>query len=362
MKFDDLTPYLNCNIYPKIYLRDRNGNYEFLGLGNSENSSNVFVRIVPFNDRQDSSWNYEIDQTIYPSSYIFKDLKKNTEDIHGNIPTDCHYDSTFKITENKILPNQCVYHELFDDAMKKISSSFIEKVVIARKRNFNIKGKINIAKAINYLINNTEQCYVYCISLSPSQIYIGATPECLYQRNHSTIYSESIAGTTSKNLIHELSSNKNLWENKIVVKHIIERLDTLLAEDVRISDPCIISPSEISHLKCSITGTLKENISTNMIVNALHPTPAMCGYPQDKAKIFLDKEPFARGLYSGIMNFKFFDLEQAPVLIRGLFINNNNLDLYVGSGIVKGSVEEQEWQELNNKEKLLLSLINWLKE
>jgi isochorismate synthase EntC len=117
----------------------------------------------------------------------------------------------------------------------------------------------------------------------------------------------------------------------------------------------------VSHLKCEINGIIERQFDFEQLAEFIHPTPAMAGYPQIPSMDFLKQEPFARGLYSGLFGYELNSDKESIVLIRGIFVNKDKLDIYVGSGIVAGSSMADEWNELNNKEQMLLNYINQFK-
>jgi menaquinone-specific isochorismate synthase len=87
------------------------------------------------------------------------------------------------------------------------------------------------------------------------------------------------------------------------------------------------------------------------LLQALHPTPAVCGYPRDEALEFLrGEEPFDRGWYAGPVGF--FDEEGngafAPAL-RSAVAHGRTWRLFAGAGIVAGSRPELEWAETGIK-------------
>jgi isochorismate synthase EntC len=133
------------------------------------------------------------------------------------------------------------------------------------------------------------------------------------------------------------------------------------ASNIQISKPFTISPSNVSHLKCEINGIIERQFDFEQLAEFIHPTPAMAGYPQIPSMDFLKQEPFARGLYSGLFGYELNSDKESIVLIRGIFVNKDKLDIYVGSGIVAGSSMADEWNELNNKEQMLLNYINQFK-
>ena len=85
------------------------------------------------------------------------------------------------------------------------------------------------------------------------------------------------------------------------------------------------------------------------MLRALHPTPAVGGYPKEGAlEEIRSAEPFDRGWYAGPVGWIGADAEFA-VGIRSGLVRGNRLALFSGAGIVEGSVPEAEWAEIEQK-------------
>jgi len=102
-------------------------------------------------------------------------------------------------------------------------------------------------------------------------------------------------------------------------------------------------------------------------LQALHPTPAVCGRPRDQALGYLDAhERFDRGLYSGPFGWISGAGAEFVVAIRSALVQpdavspatgsgpspsapRHDVHLYAGVGVVLGSDPAEEWQELELK-------------
>lgn len=357
-----LKNFLNIGHYPKFYLKDRNGNFEFFAIGENGGISNFKIHLQGFNSNTDATWIKNIKTTIIPESVIIKN-RDGTTFLGYPLPrTEGNNQQSVNtmIEEIGIVPDQTGYSELFSRVQSSIKSGILQKVVLARKHSFKITNSLDIVDLLNFFESNSKDCYIYCICLSPEQYCAGASPERLFKLDKQTIISEAIAGTATKGKEDELASIKNHHENNLVGKHIVERMQQF-ASNIQISKPFTISPSNVSHLKCEINGIIERQFDFEQLAEFIHPTPAMAGYPQIPSMDFLKQEPFARGLYSGLFGYELNSDKESIVLIRGIFVNKDKLDIYVGSGIVAGSSMADEWNELNNKEQMLLNYINQFK-
>ena len=93
------------------------------------------------------------------------------------------------------------------------------------------------------------------------------------------------------------------------------------------------------------------NSSENDLINALHPTSAVCGMPLYVARNFiLENEKYDRKYYSGFLGeCKMQEQTNLFVNLRCCEIKNDSITIYVGCGITKDSNPEMEFFETENK-------------
>jgi menaquinone-specific isochorismate synthase len=128
---------------------------------------------------------------------------------------------------------------------------------------------------------------------------------------------------------------------------------------VRVSDHVeLVKLPHIQHILRTIEGDLGGGESDLEILRALHPTPAVGGYPADLAlNAIKELEPFERGWYAGPVGWVGPDAAEFAVAIRSGLVSGNTLSLYSGAGIVPGSRPEAEWDEIENKTRTFLGVL-----
>ena len=85
-------------------------------------------------------------------------------------------------------------------------------------------------------------------------------------------------------------------------------------------------------------------------LSKLHPTPAVGGFPKYQALELIQQiEPFERGWYAAPVGWVGYDQAEFAVAIRSGLIDRNQLLLFAGAGIVRGSQSEEEWAEIETK-------------
>jgi len=122
------------------------------------------------------------------------------------------------------------------------------------------------------------------------------------------------------------------------------------SESIEIGSLGVLKSTKVSHLHYPIRATLKEKTTDAQIIEVLHPTPAIGGWPRKEALAFIEKhEPFARGPYAAPLGFSNKERSYFVVGIRSAIVEGNCLHLFAGAGIVPGSDPHKEWMELEAK-------------
>jgi anthranilate synthase component 1 len=121
--------------------------------------------------------------------------------------------------------------------------------------------------------------------------------------------------------------------------------------------------SHVIHLVSTVSGKLNEPSKVVDMMMATFPAGTLSGAPKYKAMELIDKyENQNRGYYGGAIGF--IDLQynlNHAIMIRTFLSKNNTLFYQAGAGIVSGSKEENELQEVNNKLGALKKAINLAK-
>ncbi|KAJ0959981.1 hypothetical protein J5N97_000237 [Dioscorea zingiberensis] len=93
------------------------------------------------------------------------------------------------------------------------------------------------------------------------------------------------------------------------------------------------------HGLTSIVKLWLEPVPEFEILSSLHPSPAVCGFPTEEARVLIaETEVFDRGMYAGPVGWFWRRRE------RGL-----GALIYAGTGVVEGSNASSEWDELELK-------------
>lgn len=258
------------------------------------------------------------------------------------------------------LQNRATTLEQFTEEIESIktaiSSSELEKVVAARIIRRDIRNQqFDFSSLVEWyvkLCENYSDCLIYLFVDSDLGIWIGASPELLFERDATGIsHTVSLAGTLFGE--SESWSEKEKLEQSTTSQHIHEILKEFNLE------------AEVSQLQERKNGALRHLISQYSfntkssqildILNRLNPTPAVIGYPQKVALNWVKKQlSLNRELYSGAVGIISTQKTLIHVNLRCAKVYlNQQIDLFAGCGINSMSDPLREWQETQLKSEII---------
>ena len=254
--------------------------------------------------------------------------------------------------------------------IKKVKSLFAKtkliKLVLSRILYLKFKYKVQILNLFIHFAKDIQNVYICYFQFSKTATFLSFTPETLFKRDGNSIFCEAIAGTRSRGLstkddqelLFDLEqSTKDILEHNVVeneINHNLKKVCVILEKSTRTT----LKLNYVQHLYSSFFGTLKDKIDDLSIIQLLHPTPAVGGYPKKFANKYIEKiEGFDRGLYATPIGFISKDTTDMAVGIRSVFICSNQAYIYSGAGIMQDSDTEKEWVELNHKISLIKKML-----
>ncbi|MCF6271057.1 MAG: isochorismate synthase [Melioribacteraceae bacterium] len=251
-------------------------------------------------------------------------------------------------------------------ALEEIDSGKVQKIVLSRQIDMELETNIDISNILRTLGERYPRCYVFAFRKNDS-IFFGASPEKLAKISNGWIEADALAGSVARGETEEkdehlanslLNSQKDLAEQQIVVSFIRDSFSKFCNEIVFDDTPIIRKLPNIQHLWTPIKGKINSEQSVFTILKELHPTPAICGVPWNKALDSIrEMEPHDRGLFSGMVGwFNFNNEGEFAVAIRSALLKKKSIYAFAGCGIVKGSEPEFEYAESELKLKPILSL------
>lgn len=193
--------------------------------------------------------------------------------------------------------------------------------------------------------------------------WLVATPETLIKKvSEAQWQTMALAGTMKWEECEKIGfdkawSQKNKEEQQYVATYIERRLLPLVT-NMETSPTYTSRAADLAHLHTDFTFKLKTGTTLGKLLQRLHPTPAVCGVPQDIAcKSILRYEDSPRRYYAGFSGpINWEGQSQLYVSLRCMEIAAHHALLYAGGGLLKESHEEDEWTETQRKMKTMLHL------
>lgn len=263
------------------------------------------------------------------------------------------------------LPNQSLHNYASPSMMQKadylervnrlietIRNGKAGKVVFSRNIVASLVKDFDWAAAYRNILEECSNAFVYCFYLPNQGLWMGATPELLLRKNDDRIETVALAGTMSSSL--STWSAKNSEEQAMVVRYVEDVLQAFNVRNMQKNGPISVPAGNVCHLKTIFSALLSEEGAAIPLLAALHPTPAVCGYPKDSAmQLIKATESIDRSFYSGFLgpvadgDFDFY------VNLRSMRLYADVAELFVGGGIMKDSEPEDEWNETLLKSKTM---------
>ncbi|HUH28694.1 chorismate-binding protein [Gelidibacter sp.] len=270
-----------------------------------------------------------------------------------------------------------------------IKTGCFSKVVLSRRERVE-NVETHPIEIFKRLLQRYPTAFVYCWYHPKVGLWLGATPETLLSVRGIQLKTMSLAGTQAfEGTTEVVWKEKEKEEQQIVTDFIVESLRESLgnrlsySDVMRVSEQKTVKAGNLLHLQTEISMQLSPETRTlKPILEALHPTPAVCGFPKEKAKAYIiENEGYPREFYAGFMgelhlketiarNPNRRNVEnnayRAQKSISDLYVNlrcmkmqDQNVFVYVGGGITKDSDPLAEWEETVHKSKVIKSVLEW---
>jgi menaquinone-specific isochorismate synthase len=245
-----------------------------------------------------------------------------------------------------------------DNAVSRINSGELDKVVLARDIVAKLDEPIHIGSLLIRLNEAFPECWTFCVDG-----LVGATPELLIRRDGEHVTSRVLAGTMRRSrdtdrdgqLAAELlDSDKDQEEHAYAVESVAAALATHCT-DLNVPErPFILRLANVQHLATDVTGELVDAAPALALAASLHPTAAVCGTPTERAThVIKELEGMDRGRYSAPVGWIAANGDgEFGIALRCALIETEDrktLRLFAGCGIVAGSDGESEVAESQAK-------------
>ncbi|WP_423182163.1 isochorismate synthase [Arthrobacter sp. NyZ413] len=270
------------------------------------------------------------------------------------------FDADGKATLESGSLTEAAWKQAVADGVAEIRTGKLEKLVLARDVVATMPDGVNAAHVLRELAGSYRECWTYGVDG-----LVGATPEMLIQVEGRTAQARVLAGTLDRRDAEGMDgspmeyaervlagSEKQRHEHEIAIQSLTTQLAPFSEAMNAHSEPFILELPNVWHLASDVKAELADiegHVPTCLaLINALHPTAAVCGTPTSVAGALIrELEHMDRGPYAGPVGW----LDAAGngewgIALRGAIIENpTTVRLYAGCGIVEGSVPEAELAE-----------------
>lgn len=263
-----------------------------------------------------------------------------------------------KLLETKeIAPMQ--WKQSVDDVVEDLKTGPLKKVVLARELRLFFDNQVKAENILENLYNQQRDSFIFVFE-SNGDCFIGATPERLVKKQGNDVFSTCLAGSIRRGkteaedkMLGEtlLNDQKNLIEHGFVVEMIKEALDESCEEIILPDMPQLMKIRDIQHLYTPVIGKCQKDASLLLLVERLHPTPALGGLPKQEAvEKIRQVEELDRGFYAAPLGWvDYRGNGEFSVSIRSGLIQGKEASLFAGCGVVANSDSESEYLETSLK-------------
>ena len=253
------------------------------------------------------------------------------------------------------------------DAIELFATTELSKVVLSRAIEVATDEDIDHTALLHNLLKSNPKGYTFSAKLSDGQRLMGASPELLVRKRGSHLESNPLAGSRPRsaddnvNQEHRLSllnSAKDLHEHSLVVQEVERVLSQYCRNLYTPMIPSVIETKTMLHLSTLLEGEVDDtSVSALQVAADLHPTPAVCGYPRQRAYDAIRQlESFERGYFTGMVGW--CDARgngEWVITIRCAEVQKRSMKVFAGAGIVDQSEPESELDETGAKMSTFLS-------
>lgn len=264
--------------------------------------------------------------------------------------------------------NPVAWTAAVETAAARLRAGEAEKVVLAREVVARGDGVVSAGMVLHGLRAAYPSCFTYLVTGADGTAFAGASPELLVRRHGRHALAQPMGGSVARGatdaederLAAELiASSKDTAEHRVVSRFVVDALRPF-SVDVSARGPEVERFTNIQHLATSVAAELSDaGADLLTLAAALHPTPAVGGWPRAAADRLIDElEDMERGWYAGGVGW--IDGRgdgELTVALRCGLLWEDGARLYAGVGVMPDSDPARELEETNLKFKALLTAL-----
>jgi isochorismate synthase len=242
------------------------------------------------------------------------------------------------------------------EAIRAAGPDGLSKVVLAREVRAEADAPFDRVAVLHRLQAAYPDCFLFHVDG-----FLGASPELLVERSGDDVRAQPMAGTAPRGsdaaadaalAAALMGSPTYRREHQITIDMVYDTLLPWCSYLDYEAEPSIVAMANVQHLATAVAGRLSQPTPSVLeLVTALHPTPAVSGWPCAAATEWIDaNEGFERGRYAGTVGW----VDGAgngtwAVSIRCAEVAGSVARVFAGNGIVADSDPATELAETEAK-------------
>lgn len=252
------------------------------------------------------------------------------------------------------------YNKIFNCFISFLQRGTFQKLVLSRSTNQPVRDDFSPVDAFLYACKSYPRMMAYLCHTPATGTWTGCSPEVLLSGQGQDWHTMALAGTLPMEgeTVPMKWDGKNREEQRCVAEYVRDTLRTC-SRTMMEEGPYPVRAGRLAHLRTDFRFTPANNVGTGDLLQALHPTPAVCGLPKAEAYRFIaEHEGYERSYYSGFVGRLDTDSPtDLYVNLRCMEIKPGRAVLYAGGGILPSSEAEAEWEETEKKMDTMRSVI-----
>lgn len=305
---------------------------------------------------------------ITPDSDLDDEYTQATERIHDlerDLQSPFHSPDPVKLGSEQLTSNFARedFEAVVTEAKQRIYEGDIFQVVLSQRFSLSFEGDpFNLYRALRQI---NPSPYLFYLDLGEVSL-IGSSPEVLVRVEDRRAELLPIAGTRPRGQTPE--EDEQLAQDLLLDAK--ERAEHLMLVDLGRNDLGRISKlgsvtvdryayverySHVMHIVSSVSGTLRDDMTTIDVLQACFPAGTVSGAPKVRAMEIIDElEPTRRGIYAGAVGYiDFSGNMDMCIAIRTMVVQEDHIFIQAGAGIVADSIPTLEYEETKNKARAL---------
>ncbi len=264
------------------------------------------------------------------------------------------------------------FQEIVKRSKEYIEAGDIFQVVLSQR--FQVPQQVEAFWIYRHLRSINPSPYLFFVRVDGAEL-VGSSPEILVRLEGARIDVRPIAGTRRRgrspedDLLMErelLADPKERSEHVMLVdlgRNDVGRVAT--TGSVQVDEYAKIERySHVMHIVSNVQGELRPGLDWLDVLRATFPAGTLSGAPKVRAMEIIDElENVGRGPYGGCVGYIDYsgNMDMA-ITIRTMVINDGQITVQAGAGVVADSQPELEFEETVNKAQAMIQAIDLARE